>query len=51
MFHLLEGWKLPCVVGKTHGKQDICRAFFGRTAKCLFAVRFFFVMRPIKKRT
>jgi hypothetical protein len=22
--------------------------FFRRTAKCLFAVRFFFVMRPIK---
>jgi hypothetical protein len=36
-------------VEKTHGKQNLCRAFyFRRTAKSLFAVRFCFVTRRIK---
>jgi hypothetical protein len=33
---------------KTHGKQDICRAFyFWCTVKSLFAVRFLFAMDKI----
>jgi hypothetical protein len=34
---------------KTHGKQNLCHAFFfERTAKSLFVVRFFFAVRSIK---
>jgi hypothetical protein len=44
MLHLFGVWErkksLPCVVEKTHDKQDLCRAFsFGHTTKSLFAVR------------
>jgi hypothetical protein len=54
VLHLLEMWKvkkiLPCVVNKTHGKQDLCHAFFRAHDKehvChVFFFHAFFVVRP-----
>jgi hypothetical protein len=41
---------LPCAIIKTHGKQDLCRAFSPRrTTNNLFGVRFFFCRALYKK--
>jgi hypothetical protein len=50
MLHLFGVWNRASWRKRTENK-DFCRAFsFGRTTKSLFAVCFFFIARPVKKR-
>jgi hypothetical protein len=48
-----EGEKrtLPCVMKKTHGKQNLCRAFFRAHGKELICRAFFLCRALYKKRT